>query len=367
MTAPDQALEAYREDEKHSDTWSLHLGDSCEWLPRFEAESVDLSVYSPPFQSLYTYSPSPRDLGNSSTREEFFAHYGFVIRALFRLTKPGRLSCVHAADVTTTKATHGQAGLYDFPGDVIRAHVEAGWTYFGRVCVDKNPQAVAVRTKAHHLMFVTKNKDSSKTSPAIGDSLLIFRKPGDSAVPIKNDVSNDEWISWAHPLWTGVRESHTLNVRVAREDADEKHLHPLQLDFIDRCVRLWSNPGETVLSPFAGVGSEVWQAVHRGRRGIGIELKESYWSTSVRNLQQLDEGQTVVGAEARKSKKQRDAEALQALATAPVDPFDELLAAVMEAASVEEIDALREHEAWSPEHDAVAALRRASLGTDVVA
>lgn len=289
----------YTTDEAHGENWSLYLGDSCERLAELPDESVDLSVYSPPFQSLYVYSPSLRDLGNSSSREEFFTHYGYVIREMFRLTKPGRLSCVHTADVTMTKAMYGTTGLYDFPGDVIRAHVGAGWTYYGRVMVDKNPQAMAVRTKAHHLLFITKNKDSSKSSPGIGDSLLIFRKPGDSAVPIKTDVTNEEWIEWAHPLWTGVREGHTLNARIGREDADEKHLHPLQLDFIDRCVRLWSNPGETVLSPFAGVGSEIWQAVYRGRRGIGIELKPSYWRTAVTTLRALDAGVDRVGHDAR--------------------------------------------------------------------
>jgi DNA modification methylase len=254
-------IDTYTTDEAHSEgRWSLYLGDSCEKLPELPDESIDLSVYSPPFQSLYTYSPSPRDLGNSSSRDEFFEHYGYVIRELLRVTKTGRLSCVHAADVVKRKATYGHASLYDFPGDVIRAHVEAGWLYYGRVMVDKNPQAAAVRTKAHNLLFVTKNKDSSKSSPGIGDSLLIFKKPGDSAVPIKTDCTNEEWIEWAHPLWTGVRETHTLNYRAGREADDEKHLHPLQLDFIDRCVRLWSNPGETVLSPFAGVGSEIWQA-----------------------------------------------------------------------------------------------------------
>jgi DNA modification methylase len=300
MTAPD---DNYVTDEAHGKKWSLYLGDSCEILPDMADESIDLSVYSPPFQSLYTYSPSPRDLGNSATRDEFFAHYGYVIRELLRLTKTGRLSCVHTADVVMRKAVHGHASLYDFPGDVIRAHVDAGWLYYGRVMVDKNPQAAAVRTKAHNLLFVTKNKDSSKSSPGIGDSLLIFKKPGESAEPIKNDVTNEEWIEWAHPLWKGVRETHTLNFRAGREADDEKHLHPLQLDFIDRCVRLWSNPGERVLSPFAGVGSEVWMAVNRGRLGIGVELKPSYWRTAVDNLKALDNGQDKVGHDLRPPKK----------------------------------------------------------------
>lgn len=278
----------YITDEEHGESWALYLDDSCERLPKFDADSIDLSVYSPPFQSLYVYSATARDLGNSATRGGFFQHYDFVIRELLRVTKPGRLSCVHTADVAMTKAVHGTAGLYDFPGDVIRAHVDAGWTYYGRVAVDKDPQAQAIRTKSQALLFVTKNKDSSRSRPAIGDSLLIFRKPGESAVPVKNDVSNEEWIAWARPVWTGVRETHTLNVTVAREDADERHLHPLQLDFIERCVRLYSNRGESVLSPFAGVGSEVYVARKLGRHGIGIELKPSYWRRSVDNLRDLD-------------------------------------------------------------------------------
>jgi len=282
MTTP------YLTDEAHGERWSLLLGDSCERMAELTDESVDLSVYSPPFQSLYVYSPSERDLGNSADRATFFAHYSYVIRETFRVTKPGSLSCVHAADVATTKATHGITGLYDFPGDVIRAHEAEGWTYHGRVYVDKNPQAQAQRTKSQALLFVQKDRDSSRSRPAIGDTLLIFRKPGDRTVPIDTDVTNDEWIEWARPVWLGIRETHTLNVRIAREDADERHLHPLQLDFIDRCVRLYSNPGELVISPFAGVGSEVWQAVKRGRRGWGCELKTSYWRTSVDNLRDLD-------------------------------------------------------------------------------
>lgn len=274
----------YMTAEEHGQNWSMYLDDSCERLPRFDDDSIDLTVYSPPFQSLYVYSATTRDLGNSATREEFFEHYGFVIRELLRVTKPGRLSCVHVADVATTKATHGLTGLYDFPGDVIRAHVEAGWTYFGRVTVDKDPQAQAIRTKSQALLFVTKNKDSSRSRPGIGDTLLIFRKPGDSAVPIKTDVSNEEWIQWARPVWLGVNETRTLNATVARDNADERHLHPLQLDFIERCIRLWSNPGETVLSPCAGIGSEPYSAVKLGRRGVGIELKPSYYATALVNL-----------------------------------------------------------------------------------
>lgn len=278
----------YTTAEESGKNWTLKLGDSCERLAELDEDSVDLSVYSPPFASLFTYSPSLRDLGNASTRDEFIEHYGFIIREVLRVTKPGRISCVHVQQLTSTKTTHGIIGLTDFRGQVIQAHVDNGWIFHGEVTVNKDPQAQAIRTKAQALMFVTKNRDSSMTRPALADYLLMFRKPGDNAVQIKNDVSNEEWIDWAQPVWLDIRETKTLNERVAREEADERHICPLQLDFIERCVRLWSNPGETVLSPFAGIGSEIYQAVKFGRYGLGIELKESYWRTAVNNLQTLE-------------------------------------------------------------------------------
>jgi DNA modification methylase len=278
----------YTTAEESGTNWTLKLGDSCERLAEIDENSVDLSVYSPPFASLFTYSPSLRDLGNASTRDEFIEHYGFIIREVLRVTKPGRISCVHVQQLTSTKTSHGVIGLTDFRGQVIQAHVDNGWIFHGEVTVNKDPQAQAIRTKAQALMFVTKNRDSSMTRPALADYLLMFRKPGDNAVQIKNDVSNEEWIDWAQPVWLDIRETKTLNERVAREEADERHICPLQLDFIERCVRLWSNPGETVLSPFAGIGSEIYQAVKFGRYGLGIELKESYWRTAVNNLQTLE-------------------------------------------------------------------------------
>lgn len=279
----------YITDEAHGDNWSLLLGDSCERLTELDTDSVDLSICSPPFASLFTYSPSVRDLGNSASRGEFLEHYSFIIREQLRVTKPGRLACIHVQQLTTTKNAHGYSGLTDFRGDVIRAYVDNGWWFHGEVTVNKDPQAQAIRTKAHALTFATKNRDSAGTRPALADYLLIFRKPGDNAVPIKNDVSNDEWIEWAQPVWWDIKETNTLNVRVARDEADERHICPLQLDFIERCVRLWSNPGETVLSPFAGIGSEIYMARKLGRRGIGCELKPSYWRTAVDNLTALDE------------------------------------------------------------------------------
>jgi DNA modification methylase len=282
MSAP------YVTDDAHGDQWRLMLGDSCERLAEIPDASVHLSVYSPPFASLFTYSPSERDLGNSASRAEFIEHYGYIIRENLRVTVPGRIACIHVQQLTTTKVTHGYTGLTDFRGDVIRAYIDNGWYFHGEVTVNKDPQAQAIRTKAHALTFATKNRDSAGTRPALADYLLLFRKPGDNPIPIKNDVSNDEWIEWAQPVWWDIKETNTLNVRVARDEADERHICPLQLDFIERCVRLWSNPGEIVLSPFAGIGSEVYMARKLGRYGLGCELKPSYWRTAVDNLERLE-------------------------------------------------------------------------------
>ncbi len=278
----------YVTDDATGERWELRLGDSCERMAEIADETVDLSVHSPPFDSLYTYSPSPRDLGNSATRGEFLEHYGYVIRELYRVTKAGRMAAVHVMDVSTTKATHGVIGISDFSGDVARAYQAAGWTYVARVTIRKSPQAAATRTKAHGLMFVTLHRDSAMTRPVHPDYLLLFRKPGDNAVPVRSDVDNDTWIRWAEAIWDDIRETDTLNVRAAREEPDERHICPLALPLIGRCVRLWSNPGELVFTPFAGIGSEVYQAVKLGRRGLGIELKPSYWRSAVVNLRGLD-------------------------------------------------------------------------------
>ena len=226
--------------------WKMMLGDSCERLGELEDDSIDLSIFSPPFASLYTYSPSERDLGNSSDRDEFFEHFGFITDHLLRVTKVGRLACVHVQQLTTTKATHGFNSLTDFRGQVIAHFQQHGFWFHGEVTIDKDPQAQAIRTKAHALMFKTLRSDSSKSRPGLADYLLIFKKPGDSEIPILGDVDNETWIGWARPVWYDIRESDTLNTRVARESADERHICPLQLPVIERCVRLWSNVGDTV-------------------------------------------------------------------------------------------------------------------------
>lgn len=279
----------YVTDEAAGPMWEMWLGDSCERMTEIPDNSVDLSVMSPPFESLFTYSASERDLGNCSSRAQFLEQYGFIIREKLRVTKPGRVSAVHVMDLTTTKATHGVIGLSDFSGDVVRAYQEAGWTYVARITIRKSPQAAATRTKAHGLMFVTLARDSSMTRPVHPDYVLIFRKPGENEVPIRSDVDNETWIKWAEAIWDDIRETDTLNVRVAREDADERHICPLALPLIERCVRLWSNPGELVFSPFGGIGSEPYTAVRLGRKALAIELRPSYWQTAVDNLRALDE------------------------------------------------------------------------------
>lgn len=279
---------AYVEDTAVGDGWTLHLGDSCEWLPRFDAETVDFSLHSPPFASLYTYSPSARDIGNCASLAEFVTHYRFVIDQLLRLTKPGRLAAVHVAQVPTQKARDGYIGLVDFRGAVIAAYIDAGWIFHGEITVQKNPQAQAIRTKAKALLFVQMEKDSTWSRPALADYVLLFRKPGDNATPVtpvlNGEITRNDWIDWAQPAWFGIRESDTLNAAAGRDEDDERHIAPLQLGLIDRCVKLWSNPGELVLSPCAGIGSEGYQSVLRGRRFVGVELKPSYFATACDNL-----------------------------------------------------------------------------------
>lgn len=278
----------YVTDDAYGSGWRLMLGDSCERLAELDDDSVDLSVFSPPFASLFTYSPSDRDLGNSTTRDEFLAHYRFIIDHLLRVVKPGRLVAVHCQQLVQQKAKDGHIGMSDFRGDLIRAHVEAGFIFHGEVTIDKDPQAQAIRTKATSLMFVTLRRDGCAVRPALADYMILFRVPGDNAIPVDTDVDNETWIEWARPIWTGIRETATLNTAVAKENADERHICPLQLPLIARCVRLWSNKGETVLSPFAGIGSEGYESIRLGREFVGCELKPSYWATAVSNLQEAE-------------------------------------------------------------------------------
>ncbi len=298
-----QHIREFEKEEIHGDTrnfdyaeadttgpgYHMMLGDSVERLAEVPENSVHLSVYSPPFQSLYTYSPTERDLGNSTSAAEFFGHYRYIIRQLLRLTVPGRNTCVHIADVPAMLERDGFIGMKDISGQVIQAYIDEGWIYHGRVTIDKDPQAQAIRTHSKGLLFTQLRRDSSWLRPALADFILVFRKPGDNPIAIHPDLTNDEWIEWARPIWYGIRESDTLNFRAARDDKDDRHICPLQLGTIERCIRLWSNRGETVLSPFAGIGSEGYVAIQHGRRFIGCELKESYYRQACRNLQAAHE------------------------------------------------------------------------------
>jgi DNA modification methylase len=274
-------------DQRVTDNYSLYCADAAEVLPGLPTDSIHLSVFSPPFQSLYVYSDTERDLGNCASSEEFWEHFSFIIRELLRVTVPGRHCCVHVSQIATTLVNHGVIGLQDFRGETIRAFTAGGFIYHGEVCIDKNPQAQAIRTHAKGLLFNQLRKDSSWSRPALADYVVVFRKPGINPIPVKPGMTNDEWIEWAHPVWYNIREANTLNGREARGEEDERHICPLQLPVIERCVQLWSNEGETVLSPFAGIGSEGYVSVGLNRRFIGVELKPEYYHVAVRNLEKV--------------------------------------------------------------------------------
>ena len=275
-------------DEFEGENWKVYQGDSVDEMAKVADDSVDLSVFSPPFLALYQYSETERDLGNSSSPDQFFEHFDFIIDELMRVTKPGRNCCVHVSQTATTLSTHGVIGIRDFRGDVIRHFVAKDWIYHGEVCIDKCPQAQAIRTHAKGLLFVQMRKDSSWSRPGLADYIVVFRKPGENAEPIHPDITNDQWIEWARPVWYGIRESETLNTTEAKSNEDDRHICPLQLGTIERCIRLWSNPGDVVFSPFAGIGSELYMAIKLGRYGLGIELKPLYARTAAKNCREID-------------------------------------------------------------------------------
>lgn len=274
--------------QAHSDDWTLYNGDSAEILPELPTHSVDLAVFSPPFSSTYTYSPSIRDLGNVKNDAEFWDQFGFISRELLRVVKPGRLVALHVANLPAYENTHGASGRRDFRGDTIRHFEQAGFIYHSEVTIDKNPQAQAIRTHSKGLLFVQLNRDAAAMWQAWADYIVVMRAPGKNSEPVKTDLTQEEWIEYARPVWYGIRETDVLGVSEARENDDERHLCPLQLPVIERCVRLWSAPGEVVLSPFAGIGSEGVISVRSGRKFVGIELKPAYWRVARRNLEAAD-------------------------------------------------------------------------------
>ncbi len=278
----------YTEDTVRGDDFIAMLGDSCERLKEIGENSIDLSVYSPPFADLFTYTASERDLGNSKDWSEFFSHYKFIIREILRVTKFGRLTCVHTSDIPAIAQKDGYIGIKDFPGEVIRAYEKEGWIFTGRAFVQKNPQAQAIRVKSKALLFVQMRKDSSDSRPALVDQILLFKKDGENLVPVtpvKNgELDNETWIEWANGIWLGIHETGTLQYSRARGVDDEKHICPLQLGTIERCIKLYSNPGEMVLTPFGGIGSEAYMALKLGRKATLIELKPEYFKVAVSNL-----------------------------------------------------------------------------------
>jgi len=299
-----------------TDQYAIYLGDCCEVMPTLPSESIHLSVYSPPFAGLYHYSSSENDLSNCRNYEEFFEHYRFVVQELFRLTMPGRMTAVHCMDVPSGNT--GVDVLKDFPGDIIRLHKDIGFEYIARYHVWKEPLTVRNRTMAKNLAHRSLIEDSSRCSVASADYLLVFRRHGENPVPIVHPVGLTEyvgerqvpaelhhlrgmegnqienryshwiWRQYASAFWDDIRLDRVLPYREARDQQDEKHIHPLQLDVINRCVTLWSNPGEKVFTPFMGVGSEVYEAVQLGRLGIGVELKPSYFRQAQKNLLHIE-------------------------------------------------------------------------------
>lgn len=280
-------------DQALGENWALYNGDSTEVLQGIPTDNVDVSCYSPPFLDLFTYSDSDRDLCNNRTTEQFLSHYAFIIQEMLRVTKPGRLSCVHTSDVPAMASRDGYIGVKDFPGEVIRVHEREGWVFVGRAFVQKNPQAQAIRTKSKALLFVQLRKDAADSRPALIDQVLLFRKPGDNAVPVtpvaNGEMDNETWIEWAHGIWLNVRETDTLQYAPARGENDEKHICPLALGTIERCIKLWSNPGEVVCDPFSGIGSTGYVALKHKRRFMGCELKPDYFRVAVANLQRAEQ------------------------------------------------------------------------------
>jgi len=266
--------------------FALYNGDSCEVLQGLEDESIDLSVFSPPFADLYTYSDSERDLGNCKNADEFYVHFKFIAEQLNRVMKSGRNVCIHCMDLPSLKFRDGFIGLKDFPGEIIRIFEDVGFIYHSKVTIWKNPVVAMQRTKAIGLLHKQLKKDSTLSRQGIADYIVVMRKKGENKVPVTHTNDNfpvEKWQEWASPVWMDINQSNTLQANSARDDKDEKHICPLQLDVIERCVELWSNEGEVVLSPFAGIGSELYQSLKMKRKAIGIELKTTYYNQAVKN------------------------------------------------------------------------------------
>lgn len=268
--------------------FAMYNGDCIEVMRALPDNSIDFSIYSPPFSSLYSYSNSLHDMGNSKSDADFIEHYRYLIREHMRTSKPGRLTAVHCMNIPTSKQNHGYIGLRDFRGDIIRAFQDEGFIFHSEICIWKCPVVAVTRTKALGLLHKQLKKDSAMSRTGIPDYLVVFRKPGDNPDRVTHTQESypvEEWQKVASPVWMNIKQTRTLRYRDAKEDDDTRHICPLQLDVIERCVKLWSREGDIVLSPFAGIGSEGVVSTLMNRVFIGIELKEAYYDIAVSNLQ----------------------------------------------------------------------------------
>lgn len=275
--------------QKINSRYAMYQGDCVETMQGIPDNSVHYSIFSPPFASLYTYSNSDRDMGNSRDNEEFQQHFLYLIVQLYRVIMPGRLVSVHCMNLPAMKSRDGFIGVKDFRGDIIRAFTEVGFIFHSEVTIWKNPVTEMQRTKALGLLHKQIRKDSAMSRQGMPDYIVTFRKPGENPEPIPHTHETfpvDVWQRYASPVWMDIRQSNTLQRKSARDEKDEKHICPLQLDVIERCIDLWTNPNDIVLDPFAGIGSVPYQAVIMGRRGLGIELKDSYFAQAISNMEQ---------------------------------------------------------------------------------
>lgn len=268
--------------------YALYNGDSAEVMQGLPSDSMDYSIFSPPFESLYTYSDSDRDLGNCRNEEEFYQQFDFIAKELYRIIKPGRLISVHCMDLPASLNNDGFIGLKDFPGKLIKVFEKVGFIYHSRVTIWKDPVVAMQRTKALGLLHKQIKKDSAMCRQGIADYIITLRKPGENKERISHTNETfpvEKWQQYASPVWMDINQSNTLNRKSARDERDEKHICPLQLDVIERCIDLWTNEGDTVFTPFLGIGSEAYQALKMNRNAVGIELKESYFEQAVKNCE----------------------------------------------------------------------------------
>lgn len=268
--------------------YALYSRDSCEIVKVIPDNSIHYTIFSPPFASLYTYSNSDRDMGNSKGDDEFYNHFIFLAKELYRVTMPGRLLSFHCMDLPLMKERDGVIGLKDFPAIIRQIFEDCGFIYHSKVTIWKNPVTEMQRTKALGLLHKQIRKDSTMNRQGIPDYIITMRKPGENPERVSHTHESfpvNAWQNYASPVWMDIRQSDTLQKKSAREDKDERHICPLQLEVIQRCIELWTNPNDIVLDPFAGIGSVPYTAVKMGRRGIGVELKESYYNQAVNNLE----------------------------------------------------------------------------------